>query len=460
MTMTAATTLGTTTTTTFERIQNRNDKMTLQSHLDHDDFYDSLEQEEEEQDSVETESITLTNNNESDSSSSSDEEGEEEEIIHLHHSDTEEQQEEEEEELSDYQRMLRDAERGYKRMELKGESESDKDLIIYSLNESLQIHKEIVERIQNEKDDLEDQYELEMASKKEREQEERLKIAQEQQQAEEKLNKLEQLHQNLLQELENKKLEYKRMETRFHSHVKGVNKQDQDDLSNMTIQINQLLSQVSEFCASLSTSTDTKVDMIYDWWPTIEKERYKQALSNLDIQQTIALLLEKKIMEIFIQDIFNCSIHPGVSLNNSFQQIHHWVEKRNTSWASRMKQQITSFIVQQSNEEGDKIDLAKKDIKAKIFFFLKQLNAVQEEEKEEITKLVEMVFQLNLALKCCQEEYKIDILPIKEDQDLFDKNYMVRLGSKEEEDPVKIVISPPFVAKEKLNVIVPAKVYC
>ncbi|KAG1336939.1 hypothetical protein G6F62_006090 [Rhizopus arrhizus] len=47
------------------------------------------------------------------------------------------------------------------------ETDSDKDLIIHSLNESLQIHKEILERIQNEKDTFQQQAAKELQEQRE-----------------------------------------------------------------------------------------------------------------------------------------------------------------------------------------------------------------------------------------------------------------------------------------------------
>jgi hypothetical protein len=448
----ATTTTTNTTTTEIDLMEvqkdiNNNDngsnKMMLNSSLSH---YDYNEQDEED---AETESITLTNNN--DTSSSDSEEDEEGEIINLHHSDTEE-------ELSDYQLMLKSAREGYKRMELKGESESDKDLIIYSLNESLQIHKEIVGRIQNEKDDLEDVYKSEKKQEKAIIEEEKQQIEEKTQKGEQQLNKLESVYQSLLKELENKKLEYKRMETIFYSQIKGIKKEEEeeqevDDLSTITIQIRQLISGISELTSSLASDIIMQGDILDVWWPNKEYN----ALLPLDTHK-ILLLTEKKIMETLLQDIFYTSIHPGVSLNQPFQQIHHWVDKRNSSWASRMKQQITCFIVKQSNEEQKDILAAKQAIIANILFSLSQIFLVEEVEdkKNQVEVLVEKAVRLDLAMKCCQEEIPIDILPIKEKSDRFDENFMITESGV---DRVLVVISPPFVASSSI-VIVPAKVYC
>jgi hypothetical protein len=351
--------------------------------------------------------------------------------------------------MDDYQMMLNRP--GYKRMDLKGESESDKDLIIYSLNESLQIHKEIVERIQNEKDDLEDKFDQENVQENSKFLAEKEEINQKHEQVDTQVNKLETIYKNLLSELESKKLEYKRMETRFYSHVKSI-RSSEDDMGTVYTQINQLFTQIQQ----LSTSTLLKVaskENIIEWWnQDIAIQESIQMLPINNDTTIISMLTEKVIVDIIVQEILSTGIHPGVSLNVSFGKIHDWVEKRNTSWASRMKQQISSFVVKQSNEENDKIEEKKKDIIQTILTTLSQVYHDVEKVKRKVTSIVNLAFKLNLAIKC--QENPIDILHISQGSQL-NENTMISINANG--DRILLVITPPIVATG-LNV--PAKVYC
>ncbi|KAI8098174.1 uncharacterized protein B0P05DRAFT_520796 [Gilbertella persicaria] len=346
---------------------------------------------------------------------------------------------------------------GYRRMNLKEESESDKDLIIYSLNESLHIHKEIVERIQQEKDDLEYYYEETMREREKALLDEQKQIEEQQEKSKEKLGRLQNIYHSLMSELEANKLEYRRMENRFNSHVK----KDQTDqpLSTTQSQIQSLLSRI-ESIASMISSSQCDFDYVKNRWPS---------LTEYEEDKLIPLFIQKLIMEIILEQIFYTSIHPGVSLNQAFGNIHQWVDKRNTSWASRMKQQITSFIVKQSKEEAQEIEAAEQGIVNELWTQLDAMVNLQDNQdsKEELTAIVKLSASLNIVMKC-QENPTIDIVRGIRPNTAFDQETMemvsvpgLELASQDEQKrTVSFVISPPFVAQGHDGFLIPAKVYC
>lgn len=329
---------------------------------------------------------------------------------------------------------------GYKRMDLKGESESDKDLIIYSLNESLQIHKEIVERTQNEKDDIEDQFEQEKMNR------ENERIQAESNRKDSELGQLQAIYDSVAAELEAKKLDYHRMETRFHSHVKKST--EIQDIQTIHTQLNRMLRQIQNLC--LSTIKRDDADYLV-------KDCFKH---NAMIQELFRekkdtrFLIEKYMMDIIMKDIFKTTIHPGVSLNQSFSAIYDWIEKRNVSWAARLKQQISQFV-KQSDEESNEIDQAKHQIKDKILDFLSHFYDNIHLLEETVLSIVQEAFELNLLMKSQQED-TVDIISISQgtqyNPDIMDA---VNTG-----DHVLFVISPPFAANGIDGFIIPAKVYC
>ncbi|CEP07219.1 hypothetical protein [Parasitella parasitica] len=416
--------------------------------------------EQDEEDSVETDTISLTTTDDDDDRE------DESEIIQLQYDDDEvdeyyisgdergEQEEEDGEEGMLYGRP------GYKRMNLKGESESDKDLIIYSLNESLQIHKEIVERIQGEKDDIEYQYEQDKEIENQRIQKERDEKEEQAKVAGEKLGRLESLYQSLVKELEAKKLEYRRMESRFHSHVKSI--RNSTDQAPIEQQLRNLMQKVSDLCSPLSdTATASTLDYFFGYWPDMMEHFF----ANEELDSTaISLLTEKLLMDTIMQDILQTSIHPGVSLNHAFGKIHHWVDKRNTSWAARMKQQISSFVVKQSKEEADAIEDARKRIIETSSQQLCQIyNIVDAKQVEEIrlkwSHVVDDAFRLDTLIKC-QEHPTIEILRI--DEGAYFNEATMR--SCREGEVVAFIVTPPFAASasssDEQGFLIPAKVYC
>lgn len=360
----------------------------------------------------------------------------------------EEEEEEEELELG-----------GYKRMKLKGESESDKDLIIYSLNESLQIHKEIVERIQNEKDDIEDQFEQEKSCVKK----ECIEIEEKRDDGNKQLNKLEAVYDLLLKEVETKKLEYRRMETRFYSHVKSLNSTEKEEPSVYPI-IQQMISQINNLCSLLEKymKQDITIDLLCLAWPqhTVTLDIIKTHFhpNQLRDNSIVSLLTERFIMDIIMQHILQTSIHPGVSLNRSFETIHDWIDKRNTSWASRLKQQITNFIVSQSSEQASEIESKKQKIISLLSDSLSHMYDTADHLdlfNTQITEIIQLAMQLNLAIKLQQQD-TLEILSLQQGSK-FNENIMNSVNQGTE---LILVITPPFVANGTQPFIIPAKVYC
>lgn len=333
-------------------------------------------------------------------------------------------------------------EEGYKRMDLKGESESDKDLIIYSLNESLQIHKEIVERTQNEKDDMEDQFEQERSVRYH---------AQHQAEALAKdgnseLGKLQAIYNSIAKELEAKQLDYQRMETKFLSHVKSS--ESSQDMTSVYTLLDEMIGRIHNLCVSSICKEDASEYIMKCYMDnSMVQQHFIQPVDRKDI----AFLIEKYMMDILLQDIFKTTIHPGVSsLNTSFGVIHDWIKKRNTSWASRLKQQITHFV-KQSNEQSDQIDLAKEEIGQKILHFLSHFYDNIHLLKQHVLTLVNEACELNLLLK--SQENTVEIMSISQGTQ-YNKDIMSAVNPG---DHVLFVISPPFVAS---SFVIPAKVYC
>ncbi|CAO3675709.1 unnamed protein product [Rhizopus stolonifer] len=90
----------------------------------------------------------------------------------------------------------------------KANSESDKDLYLFSLNESLQIHKEMVERVQSEKDNAQEALELALHEQALVLDQERQTILDQQLSQQQHRQQLEQARDKLLEDLEQRQEEY------------------------------------------------------------------------------------------------------------------------------------------------------------------------------------------------------------------------------------------------------------
>ncbi|KAL4215310.1 hypothetical protein AB4K20DRAFT_1964115 [Rhizopus microsporus] len=294
---------------------------------------------------------------------------------------------------------------------VKDDSESDKELILFSLNESLLMHKEMVERVQNEKDDAEDNYEQERWEREAKINEAKRALEEKQREQGQKRDMLETQAEQLKRELASRETEYRRMESKFQSHMRSA-KASEDDVSTIQRDLNSLLQDISDLCEK------------------IPSDFYHQSVGKEEDVET-RWLVEKWVVQVMIDDILNKPIQPGVVINNAFGRIFEWVKKRNISWAVRMRQQITTFIVRQSNDD---IEQAKKEIVEKI------MTVLHFAAQSDIIDLVDRAVRLNLALKC--QEALVEIMPIQEGGS-FDSQIMNSVT--EEEGCINLVIVPPFM---------------
>ncbi|KAI7900976.1 uncharacterized protein BX663DRAFT_515896 [Cokeromyces recurvatus] len=318
----------------------------------------------------------------------------------------------------------------FKPIELKGESESDKDLIIDSLSESLTIHKDIVERIQNETDEL--QYRYETLEKPERQyifEQEKQRIQEEQQEMTLRLERLEHAHKALVDQLEAKEIEYQRMESRFQSHVQLNGK----DASSLETSVRDVLSDIHELCVSLEV---------------IDKKELEQMFGSKEI----IWKTEKWLVDKIVNKIWKTPIHPGIPLNNAFEKVHKWIERRNVAWATRIKQHLVGFMVKESSQETN---IARAKLIEEVLKDVEKIYLVNKKVKEKWEEIVDKALELNVLLKC----EDVTILNIEEGT-AFNKHIMTNVN-KQDGKIVEFVISPPFVASNaEKGFLVQAQVYC
>lgn len=103
---------------------------------------------------------------------------------------------------------------------VESDTDSDKDLVITSLTESLQIHKEILERLHNEKQEFIANIEKERQSEREATEKEKELAQQALEEQMERYRRLESNYATVVKELEARKEEFKRMEANFYAHVR------------------------------------------------------------------------------------------------------------------------------------------------------------------------------------------------------------------------------------------------
>lgn len=345
------------------------------------------------------------------------------------------------------------------------EPESDKDLVIHSLHESLYIHKEILERIQNEKERYQEQIKQEQKT----DQDALAKWRQESQvQKDQQTSQCEQLELNIAlmkQELESKKEAYQKLELNFYSYVKQIRVTD-DDLSTIQPEISHLLSQLNNTCMGLKSKMDLQggTDFVFNFWP--EKidliKKHMMFRDDSDVLDTsyITLFVEKYLISILLTHIIDVPIHLGVSINDAFKQVDEWMTHRNREWSNRLRQQLCALVVQQPGDEEDQMQQAKQTLLEQIVEVLTPVYPSLDPKK--IENLIQRASKLNLAVK--GQEIKIERLVVEEGTTQFNAETMKATAKGKPNGIVFLAITPTFIARDELDnehgFVVPGKVFC
>lgn len=345
------------------------------------------------------------------------------------------------------------------------DTESDKDLIIHSLHESLHIHKEILERIQNEKEKYQSQVDKERQEEKKSLENWRQAS---QQVLEEQHDRCQELEQNialLKQELEAKKEAYQKLEVNFYSYVKQIRVTD-DDLSTIQPEISHLLSQLNNTCMGLKSKMDRQggTDFVFEHWPEKAESIKKYMMPSGDLLDTsyITLFVEKYLINTLLIHVLDVPIHLGVSINDAFQELDDWMASRNKEWSNRLRQQVCALVIQQPADEEAQIQAAKDQLLQEIVSVLGSVYPVLKQDPKKIENLIQRASKLNLAVK--GQEIKIERLPIEEGVTHFNGETMKATAKGKPNGIVFLAITPTFVARDELDnehgFTVPGKVFC
>ncbi|KAI8880492.1 hypothetical protein K501DRAFT_286869 [Backusella circina FSU 941] len=352
------------------------------------------------------------------------------------------------------------------------ETESDKDLIIHSLHESLYIHKEILQRIQSEKDAFQQTVQEERMKEKGEMEHYREMTSNVMEEQDIRCHHLENSIAELRRELDMKKEEHRKLEVKFYSYVKSIRVTD-DDLSTIQPEISHLLSQLNNTCMGLKSKMNKQggSDFVFKFWSGKEdliKEYMMPAGSEaealLDVS-FVTLFVEKYLIDTMLEHIIDIPIHMGVSINDAFKEVQEWMSDRNDEWTTRLRQQICSLVIQKPGDEETNIEEAKDRLLEHIINDLHVIYPSLKEDanqRKKIENLITRASKLSLAMK--GQDIKIKRLAIKEGVDFYDSTTMKTTAKGKPNGLVFLQITPPFVAQDEIDsdhgFVVPGKVFC
>ncbi|KAI8089101.1 uncharacterized protein BX664DRAFT_332165 [Halteromyces radiatus] len=342
-------------------------------------------------------------------------------------------------------------------MKCQGTLDNDKDLQIRSLYESIEIHKELVEQSQREREEALEQHD-----------EARQALQQHQQQ----LQQLQLESQHLNHDLQVTKQAYQRMETNFYTHMCAIRATD-DDLSTIQPELCHIFSQVNNFCMGLRSKMDEvagtsfvlaqwpeKEDWIRQQWMNketttttdndIEQEKKKMKKETTSLEPAIiTLFIEKYIASLLIDKILLEPIQLGVSINQAFAQLDTWMRSRQKKeWSTRLRQQLCAMVVKmKDDEEKLAMEKAQTDLVQTVLATLAPIYPNQDHPMEKkLMGLVQRTCKLAAAIK--GQDVDIHPMILQESKSVFDPHLMKAVNKGNPDGTIYLVITPPFIAEQ------------
>ncbi|CAO3596310.1 unnamed protein product [Absidia cylindrospora] len=345
--------------------------------------------------------------------------------------------------------------------------ENDRDLHIRSLYESLEIHKQLVEQSQREREEAAEQERVS-----------RLRLEEQSQ----RVMDLERTHHQLTHDLQTKRNEYQRMESNFYAHMAAIRATD-DDLSTIRPELGHVFSQVSNLCMSLRSKMDRDAghDFVLAHWPNTEWIRRQWLHLNADDNNNngetspttpssqlepaiITLFIETYVARLLIERILQQPIHLGASINAAFAELDTWMTARDKKpWATRLRQQLAALIAKSpQDDETDAIRTAQQALVDDLLATLEPLYPSMQRPTVEKKLLTLVQRTCRLATAIHGQDIDIHTLPIQEGTASFDPDLMHPVNKGKPEGTVFLVITPPFVVSgdDDFAFVVPAKVLC
>ncbi|KAI7900244.1 uncharacterized protein BX663DRAFT_518010, partial [Cokeromyces recurvatus] len=252
--------------------------------------------------------------------------------------------------------------------------------------------------------------------------------------------------------------EYSAIEHSFFEHTRAIRATD-DDLSTIRDSFKLLKYSIARLIMTLNKKADK----------TRAAEKFCQTWPNLPIvdptthelePSLINVLSEKLVHEHLVKNIFNAPIYPGLKVNDAYFTLHNWLQQHKSQFSVRLRQQMAAVVAKSKGDseiqlaaQKEKQVIVKKiyDDLADIYYpFLRENDAVVEEEKRYCTKIGEIVDKaLKLSIAIRGQEVEITTVPIEEgSKQPFEEETMTEVKGRTN-GLVRFCICPTFIGGDR-----------
>ncbi|KAI9475709.1 MAG: hypothetical protein EXX96DRAFT_574342 [Benjaminiella poitrasii] len=252
--------------------------------------------------------------------------------------------------------------------------------------------------------------------------------------------------------------EYSAIEHSFFEHTRAIRATD-DDLSTIRDSFKLLKYSIARLIMTLNKKADKAkaAEKFCQTWPDLPivdptTHELEPSLVNL--------LSEKLVHEHLVKNVFNAPIYPGLKVNDAYFALYNWLHQHNSQFLVRLRQQMAAVVAK--SKADSEIQLAaqkEKQLIAKRIYddladiyhpFLRENDAVVDEEKRYYTKICEIVDKaLKLSIAIRGQEVEITTVPIEEgSKQSFEEETMTEVKGRTN-GLVRFCICPTFMGGDR-----------
>ncbi|KAL1919343.1 uncharacterized protein VTP21DRAFT_2036 [Calcarisporiella thermophila] len=246
------------------------------------------------------------------------------------------------------------------------------------------------------------------------------------------------------QKLARREQDYIKMESNYLEDKKAL-QATEDDFASLHDQFRRLKYGISQLLLSATPKCNRQA--AYGFLSTKFKDMKIFSSSGNSIDgSTIALLMEKYIVEYIIREFLSNPLLAGLSIGTSYNELFSWLKERKPHWATRLRQQMTVTAVRDPESQQHLFDAAKRatDHLSAVF---KHVYPSWIDPNNKLADIVNTARQLSIAIR--SQDIEIQPMVISEGKQIYDPETMeLDSNSRKQTGIVVYCIFPPFFGSD------------
>ncbi|ORZ05061.1 hypothetical protein BCR42DRAFT_443915 [Absidia repens] len=244
------------------------------------------------------------------------------------------------------------------------------------------------------------------------------------------------------------------LETNYREHLQSM-RATSDDLESISLKLKQLKAKIRTLADELLEQVDpvTATNALRTFWLNLS-DCIEGMGSPLPLHR-VRLLTEKFMMDVLVQNM-NLNVFPGLSVTDHYNDLSFWLEKYDTSFSTRLRQEMALVLVKKNTTGNDIHKKLHEAVQANwkflygglikaypfMYHFDKHESDTRKHYGAKVQVLVEHAMALGIAMK--GQEVDVAAAETRERAQHFDGALMIDEDG-QSSGIVDFCICPPFV---------------